>query len=133
MTYDLLTLDEARKLPLWVRACGEGWWTKTPGKFDNTMSVVFDDGQVQEFGPEPTARFGVRVVIDFEDRDDYDLMWGVGDVIREGSDTLYYLGNNRWLTLNLFGRHRFGETVSWQDSELKAWLDEYEKGEGNDV
>lgn len=67
---DLLTVDEAKEVPVHILESSKAWWLRTPGSDDNLVSFVYAFGSVSEQGTSVrNTDLEVRPVLDIDTTD----------------------------------------------------------------
>ena len=121
----LLTVDEARKLSQYIRACGCWWWLRSPGYYQNYAAYVYYIGDVYEYGTNVNTDNGaVRPAF---------------KISNLKSSNRKVLVENLWCTVvdtdlviadMPICKHRFDANFNdWDKSELKAYInsDEFKR------
>lgn len=70
----LLSVDEARELPVRILDCGQWWWLRSLGNLQSRAAYVDHDGDIDNQGDDVDNKYGgVRPVLEVENIDDIDL------------------------------------------------------------
>lgn len=122
---DLLTFDEAKKLPKSLLRCGKWWWLKTPGRRDGYTTTVLDDGSVDGTGLDVDAvGVIVRPVLRLTNLNDY----SVGKDFKFGGYWFRIVDECMALCLDNLGFHSFDESSNnYEESLIKSFIDRWFK------
>ena len=122
---DLLTLDEARKLPKSLLRYGKWWWLKTPGRRDGYITIVLDDGSVSDTGLDiDSVGVIVRPVLRLTNLNDY----SVGKDFKFGGYWFRIVDECTALCLDNLGFHSFDESSNnYEESLIKSFIDRWFK------
>lgn len=123
----LLTVEEAKVLPVNIRKCDEYWWLRSPGNDDSFAAFVDDDGgNVDDDGGNVGYALGVRPVLKISNLTQYDFQ--VGNKVNVLNHTWTVVSENLILCDNIVGRSPFRKDWSASDandyakSDVKEWL-----------
>lgn len=117
---DLLTVEEASKLPRWIRANGEWWWLRSPGYRSNDVAGVSSGGSDcfnfvddDDVAVRPALRIK-HVNLDF------------GETVEVFGEMAQYIGDDKVLLCDVVAKKRFdGESNDYEESEIKSYLDSW--------
>lgn len=115
----LLSVEEARKVPVSILACGKWWWLRSPGYIQERAAKVGLDGNVLEHGYfvnyEHTAVRPAFRINNLESK--------IGEPVRIGKTWCTVIDKGLVLADKLICNHRFDKkSNNWETSELKAFV-----------
>ena len=122
---DLLSVEEANKLPKWILANGDWWWLQSKGYYMDYTAGVNSNGVVDDIGNFVNGDdYGVRpalVVVNIPSL-------RVGETVEAFGLVAQYIGNNKVLLCENIFFSRFDEKSNkYKTSEIKQKLDEWFK------
>lgn len=119
----LLSVEEAKKLPEFIRACGVWWWLRSPGYYLFSAARVSDGGGIFDFGASvnfinSTVRPAFRI---------NNLESETGDKVIIGKTCCTVVGEDLVLADYPICKHRFDEkSNNWETSELRKFINSEE-------
>ena len=121
----LLSVEEARNLPQWIRASGYWWWLQSPGDDSGLVAYVYDDGSVEDYGSDIDDSSGVvRPVLKIRNLDSQNLE--IGETIKILGLLTQYIGHNSVLLCERIAYHRFDSVSNdYKTSEIKQFIKEW--------
>ena len=123
----LLTIEEARKLPEWLRRYDEWWWLKSPGCNSNYVTFVDDDGFVNSFGDYAFVDNIVRPVLIISNFDSSNLQ--IGDTFEFGDEKFEVISNDKAFCLGDIDYMEFRkdpdapDANDYEKSDVKKYID----------
>lgn len=116
----LLSIEEADKIPKSFRACGDWWWVRSPGFYQNLAISVRVDGDVYEIDHDViVVSLAVRPAFRISN-----LESEIGDPVRIGKTWCTVVDKDLVLANHPICSHRFDKkSNNWETSELKAFIE----------
>ena len=120
----LLSLEEAKQVPVEKLAIGKWWWLRSPGNISAFAEGVDEVGFVDMYGRYVNAYYVVRPALKISNSESANLE--IGDSFDALGYTWTYVLNGIALCDSSIGYHRFDKASNvWKTSELKKWLEDW--------
>lgn len=132
----LLSVDEAEKIPKWILATGDWWWTRSPGfpssivpnNNSNGVVWVYIDGYVIEFGHNVNDdTLAVRPALRISNLPNLKI----GDIVECLDMNWYYVGDDLILAVDSIGKHYFNYDKNkpnaniFEGSDIQKYLQDW--------
>ena len=116
----LLTIEQAKRLPRELLACGEWWWLRSPGYYQYTAAFVSTDGSVSYGGDCVYSDRGcVRPAFVIPGLDSK-----IYDQVHVGGCVCTVVDKDLVLADDVVCYHRFdAKSNDWNKSELRAFIE----------
>ena len=134
LSADLLSLEEAYKLPQWILANGYCWWLRSPGIYfdldanincDSNATIVLDMGYASNWGRSiDYDRGGIRPALTVANLPSLKI----GETVEVLGFMAQYVGDNKVLLCEPIFEGRFdSKSNDYETSEVKQKIDEWFK------
>lgn len=125
---DLLSVEEAKNLPRWIRSNVYWWWLRSPGNCFYYAAFVYCDGFLDNSdGVDVDNDDGaVRPVLQVSNLDSLNLE--IGETVKVFNLMAEYIGENKVLLCEPIFKSCFdSESNDYETSEVKKKIDEWFK------
>ena len=120
----LLSIEEAKQLPIKLRRYHNWWWLRSPGYFSNYAVLVNSDNSIYGYGGSVDYRDSVvRPALEISILESSNLK--IGDQFEFGEKLFQIVSSNLAFCLSDIGKHCFREDWQAQDANI------YEKSDVN--
>lgn len=115
----LLSTEEAEKVPVSIRACGDWWWLRSPGGYQFSAASVNYVGGIFERGSYVNYDYiAIRPAFRLNN-----LNSKIGDKILINKTWCTVIDKGLVLTDYLICKHKFdSESNDWETSEIKRFI-----------
>lgn len=120
---DLLTVEEAEKLPQKLRKHTRWWWLRSPGLNSGSAAIVLNDGYVYDggndvYGSDDAVRPALRIT----NLNDYK----VGSLFKFGGKWFQIVDENTAFCLSNIGIEKFDDKINdYNNSYIKRYIDNW--------
>ena len=120
----LLSVDEARKLPLRLKQHNNWWWLRSPGFYGSHVAHVYCDGSIDVLGSYANYDNTVCPALKITNLESSDLE--IGDVFKFGDKEFEIISDTLAFCTTDIGKHKF-DTYSnnYGRSEIKQYVDKW--------
>ena len=120
---DLLTVEEAGKLPLRLRKYARWWWLRSTTKYSYNAACVSPGGHVIFSGDYVNGYDNaVRPALRITNLNDYKI----DSLFKFGGHRFEIIDENTAFCLSDIGNHKFDEETNvYEKSEIKAFVEEW--------
>lgn len=133
MSADLLSIEEASELPIWILANGDWWWLRSTGAYSYYAASVSGNGHVHTDGYYVYSNYGVRPALRIKNLDFrviYDVSstprLEIGDLVEVFGLKTQYIGGNKVLLCEPIFNNQFDERSNvYETSKIKQKIDEW--------
>lgn len=124
---DLLSVEEAEALPVWMLCCGKWWWLRSPGFNSARAAGVNFTGSVRVYGHGVSDNSdSVRPALHLSHLPELEF----GETVKVFGRLAQYIGDGKILFSEPIFQARFDERLNvYRTSEVKMKLDEWLKKE----
>lgn len=121
----LLSLEEAKQVPVEKLAIGKWWWLRSPGNISAFAAGVDEVGSVDTYGRYVLyADYVVRPALKISNPESANIE--IGDRFDALGYTWTYVLDGIALCNRGIGYHKFDKASNvWETSELKKWLEDW--------
>lgn len=134
------SIEDVKGLPTEILKASDWWWLKSPGEYRNRVAYVDNYGYINRYGHDVSNDItAVRPLLITNLK--YSKL-KVGNIYKIFGTDWYYIGDGKFLKIDIIGRHRFNDNPyrgNWLGSKIskkvyfylceKAELNNYEKSE----